>query len=143
MRKFFSGVLLLSVCACRDAAGPPVAFVDKPPLATVRMLEARLARDPCIGALDRWFRRYHYRAPGGRLDKHEIVIDLEEAGDAGGAGVSIEPVYARFDVDDRPIKTAFGIYDDRLKVIRHWRCGSNLAGDRSPRRDLPTRALAR
>lgn len=137
MRKLFSGVLLLSICACRDGAGQPVAFADKPPFATVRMLEARLAREPCIGALDRWFRRYHYRAPGGRLDKHEIVIDLAEADHAGAAGVSIEPVYAIFDVDHRPIRMAFGIYDDRLNVIRHWSCGSNVAGDRSPRRDLP------
>lgn len=138
MRNLSAGLLLLSICACHDAPALPVAFADKPPLATVRMLEARLAREPCVGALDRWTRRYSYRAPGLRLSKHEIVIDLTEAGYDGPAGVSIEPVYAIFKFDDRPIQTAGGIYDDRLNVIRYWSCGSNIGGDREPRRDLPS-----
>lgn len=137
MRNQLAGVLLLSICACHDAPALPVAFADKPPLATVRMLEARIASEPCVASLDRWSRRYHYRAAGGHLNKHEIVIDLTEAGYDGPAGVSIEPVYAIFKVDDRPVQTAFGIYDDRLNVIRYWSCGPNLGGDRAPRRDLP------
>ncbi len=130
MRNLPAIALLLFACACRDDPAWPVRFADKPPLATVRMLEARLAREPCVGALNRWSRRYKYWAPGGRLDKQTIVIKLEEAGQDGRpAGVSIEPVYAVAEIDHPQF--AFGVYDARRQVIRFWRCGSN------PRRDLP------
>ena len=130
MRNLTAIVLLLSACACQDDPPEdnrpvPILFADKPPLATVRMLEARLARVPCVGALDRWSRRYHYRAPGGRLDKQAIVIGLEEAGhDGRPAGVSIEPVYGVIELDHSQFRAAWGIYDARRQVIRFWTCGS-------------------
>ena len=141
MRNLTAIMLLFSVCACQDDPALPIQFADKPPLATVRMLEARLAREPCVGALDRWSRRYHYWVTDDlRLDKQAIVIHLAEAGhDGRPAGVSIEPVYRRttFDVDDRQFRSAFGIYDDRRHVIRYWVCGLNQGPNRLPRRDLP------
>ena len=143
MRNLTAIMLLLSACACQDEPSWPVRFADKPPLATVRMLEARLAREPCVGALDRWARRYSYRAPGGRLDKQSIVIGLDEAGHAGRpAGIYIEPVYGLFELDHSNIKyrSAWGIYDARRQVIRYWTCGIANTGPNIPptlRPDLP------
>lgn len=141
MRNLTAITLLLSACACQDDPPLPVLFADKPPPATVRMLEARLAREPCVGALDRWARRYHYRAPGGHLDKQSIVIGLEEAGHAGRpAGIYIEPVYGVIQLEHSKFRAAFGIYDARRQVIRYWTCGIANTGPNIPptlRRDLP------
>jgi hypothetical protein len=135
-------MLLLSACACQDDPALPIRFADKPPLETVRKLEARLAREPCVGALDRWSRRYRYWVTDDRrLDKQAIVIGLAEAGHAGRpAGVYIEPVYWNFELEHSKFRAAFGIYDARRQVIRYWTCGIANTGPNIPptlRPDLP------
>lgn len=123
-------LIMLSSCYEREPAEANIMFADKPPVATVRMLEERLAAEPCIGSLHRWSRHYRYWAPEGRLDRHSIIIDFKQAGHHGRpAGVLIEPIYRQktLDLDHSEFQTAFGIYDDRRRVIRFWSCGSNTA----------------
>lgn len=150
MARYISGMrrmlalsfIMLSSCSKREPPDANIMFADKPPVATVRMLEERLAAEPCIGSLNRWSRHYRYWAPKARLDRHSIIIDFKQAGYHGRpAGMLIEPIYRErtLDLDHSEFQTAFGIYDDRRRVIRFWSCGSNTRSSAPPatRPDLP------
>ena len=95
----------------------------------MQKIEARLAREPCVGSLAHWSRHYRYNSHGNHLDKQLIWIDFVLAGYNGEmAGVSIYPPLPTgvIELDDRPNKpeAAYGEYDERRNSIRWW-CDAN------------------
>jgi len=97
----------------------------------VEKLDARLAKEPCVGSLSHWSRHYRNNNRGNRLAKQLIWIDFLVAGYQGEpAGISIDPPLPMgvIELDDRPNKpeAAYGQYDGRQKTIRWW-CDANDA----------------
>jgi hypothetical protein len=59
----------------------------KPPTATVEQIEARLARQPCVGSLEKWHREYAFRmANDEAADRNDIRVWFKAAGPHDPAG---------------------------------------------------------
>ena len=85
-----TALTLLGGCT-RPTLGATVT-PEKPPLLLVEKLDARLAKEPCVGSLSHWSRHYRYNNRGNRLDKQLLWIDFVVAGYQGkSAGISIDP----------------------------------------------------
>ena len=105
---------------------PPVALVDD--------LEGLLARQSCIGSMDRWGRTYfHALTPDrSRVDGNRIEFRLREAGryefEAGRQIVRPDDDRAIGFPDDRPYLYASGIYDVAGRQLNLHNCGPNADG---------------
>jgi len=122
--------LLFVLSACSGTSSPHAAAnEDKPPPLLVEKLEARLAREPCVGSLTHWSPHYRYNRRANHIAKRLIWIDFVIAGyREEAAGVSIDPPLPAgvIGIDDRPNKpeAAYGEYDGRRNSIRWW-CDAN------------------
>lgn len=100
----------------------------RPPQQVVRHIEALLAKEPCIGALDRWSRTYGYDddIPNRTLYPGIVAFDLKAAGQYGvQPGLHItEPILPN--IDDTPIKMAWGDYEVAAGKLTIGFCGDNV-----------------
>ena len=122
--------LMLLAAAC---SRQPEPREPRPPVWLVNRIEAQLARHPCIGALDRWDRRYYHardlseegRARG--LSRTDIVrFDLMEGGLYHyRAGRVIGTFDVGADLDERQMRMAFGEYRVRGGQLVVQVCGWN------------------
>ena len=110
-----------------EAGTPAVAVIDK--------LERRLEKEPCIGELSNWQRRYWYGydeegpfpAP---VDKGKVEFKLSEAGKfdfvSGRRIVRLDDADAQPMIDDRPYLVVFGRYDTTKEMLTLDGCGPNI-----------------
>ena len=99
---------------------PSAHIIDK--------LEAHLAKQPCVGRLDKWERTYFHGLTGDRskVDGNKVEFSLREAGrydfKAGHHVVRPDDDRAIWFPDDRPYQYASGIYDvaTRQLKLRSW-----------------------
>lgn len=119
-------LLLVSACGEKDE-GPSDAVVER--------IEAKLARDPCVGSIDRWHREYAFtQAVNQPLDPNEIAIWLTDTRLGGGAlGRVIRKTVEEWPVDDRPIKVVSGIYNIQQDLLTIEHCGPNFGPQQPPR----------
>ena len=143
MRK---NLLLLATCAlacCRRAEPAEndqqrmerqyeawAARQPRPPAQLVNHIEALLAKEPCVGSMNRWSRYYGYnRLPEKTVDRGIVDFHLEEAGTPPvRAGRHITEPDSWVNIDDRPIKMVSGDYDVKDNRIRIAFCGNNVGG---------------
>lgn len=105
----------------------------RPPAELVNHIEALLAKEPCVGSLDRWSRSYAYDfLPQRVVDTGIVDFQLEQVGPFGiKAAVQITYPDAWVNIDDRPIRVVSGDYDVRENRVRIAFCGNNM-GPRLP-----------
>ena len=96
----------------------------------VDRIEMLLPRESCIGRLDQWSRHYGFnRLPEKTIDEGVVDFQLEEAGSPNvKAGRHITAPDSWVNLDDRPIKMAWGDYDVKGNRIRVAFCGNNFGG---------------
>jgi hypothetical protein len=144
-----TSLILLAACAlvcCRnDQPSRAVATEDermlkeyetwaaqqpRPPTQLVDHVEALLAREPCVGSLDRWSRHYGYnRLPERTVDKAIVDFHLEEVGTPDvKPGRHITEPSSWVNIDDRPIRMIEGDYDVKEDRIRIAFCTNNVGG---------------
>jgi hypothetical protein len=102
----------------------------------VHRIEVLLRNVPCIGRLDRWARSYSIkeRIPSQTLYPDMIDFSLKEAGRFGvNAGVQITEPSASVQVDDTPIKMAWGDYEISTGKITFAFCGQNTGRPKQAR----------
>ena len=102
----------------------------RPPAPLVDRIEALLAKEPCVGSMDRWSRYYGYNhLPEKTVDTGIVDFHLEEAGTPGvRPGRHITEPDSWVNIDDRPIKMVSGDYDVEEDRIRIAFCGDNFGG---------------
>jgi hypothetical protein len=143
-----SSLILLTTCAlvcCRKAETTHApeseqhwqkrydawaARQPRPPAQLVDSVEALLAKEPCVGSLDRWSRFYAYdRLPEKTVDTAIVDFQLEETGTIGvKAGRHVTEPDSWVNIDDRPIRMVSGDYDVKENRIRIAFCGKNIGG---------------
>lgn len=93
-------------------------------------IETRLMANPCIGALDRWARRYSYGLDHDRggLDTDTVWFSMHEAGayEFRSGRAVLSPREFGSTVDDRPYRFAAGRFDVHLNQVTVEHCGPNL-----------------
>lgn len=104
------------------------AHQPRPAPQLVDRIESLLAKEPCVGSLDRWSRFYAYDyLPERTVDAGIVDFHLEEAGKMGiKPGVHITVPDSWVNLDDRPIKMAEGDFDIAENRIRFGSCGENV-----------------
>jgi hypothetical protein len=107
--------------------------VPRPSQQMVERIEALLAKEPCVGRLDRWSRSYAYngRMSGG-VYLNIVDFHLEEAGTFGiQPGRHITAPNSWVAIDDRPIRVVSGDYDLGENRLRIAFCGENAGPAKS------------
>lgn len=127
MRLLVSLVVLLTVAGC-DRRGAPQNF---PKSVDVQRLEALLARNDCIGDLGHWERRYRLwmEPTTDRPKSTEIEFNLRQASrEYKRAGRFVEPPRDKnvIEIDDTPVKVAFGMFETTSGRLELNFCGSNF-----------------
>ena len=102
----------------------------RPPTQLIEGIEALLAKEPCVGSLERWSRHYAYnRLPEKTVDAGIVDFHLEELGTPDvKPGRHITEPNSWVNIDDRPIEMAEGDYDVKENRIRFAFCGENVGG---------------
>jgi hypothetical protein len=101
----------------------------RPPQQVVNRVETLLAKEPCVGALNRWSRTYTYDEdmPNRTLYPGIVAFHLKAAGAFGvEPGLHVTEPNSWVTIDDTPIKMVWGDYEvskDRLTV---GFCGPNV-----------------
>ena len=92
--------------------------------------EELLAKEPCVGQLDRWSRFYafNYDFPDKALYTEIVDFRLEEVGSGVSPGRHVTEPNSWVNIDDRPIRMAGGDYDIAQDRIRIAYCGNNMGG---------------
>ena len=82
MQKALSLLLTMGLTACGSLPVSPSETTGAPAQSIwlVNKIEARLARDPCVGSLAKWARRYEWRLSPEGWDRNVVDIDLRQAG---------------------------------------------------------------
>lgn len=103
----------------------------RPPAELVNHIEALLAKEPCVGRLDRWSRYYAYDfMPDTVVDTGIVDFQFKQAGSLGvQAGVKITYPDEWANIDDTPIRVVIGDYDVREDRVRIAFCGNNMGPD--------------
>ena len=99
--------------------------------AIVDRIEQKLSTQPCVGSLDRWFRRYAYGLDHqrGGVDGNTISFSLHEAGAYEfRAGREIVRPLEFATIDDRPYRYAWGTYNVARDTLVIETCGPNVGG---------------
>jgi len=107
----------------------------RPPRQVVDRIEALLAKEPCIGALNQWSRTYAYDEDMNTniLYPGIIAFDLKAAGKFGiEPGLHLTEPNSWFGIDDTPIKMAWGNYEVVSDKLAIGFCGNNLGPTRGP-----------
>lgn len=123
-QRFALQWVLLTLAAGCDGTDDPRR---RPSPQVVDRIEALLARQPCIGQLQRWSRSYSYGADArsGALYDSIVEFDLEEAGQAGVRPGRYVTEPNSQPLNDAPIKIAWGDYDLETGVLTVGSCGPN------------------
>ena len=110
----------------------------RPSKQLVRHIETLLAKEPCVGRLDRWARyyAYNYDVPEHVLYPEIVDFHLEEIGTNAQPAIHITEPNSWVNIDDRPIRMATGSYDVRRDKIGFAWCGNNVAGLSSTKTDI-------
>jgi hypothetical protein len=113
----------------------------RPDTKLVDRVESLLAKEPCVGSLDKWTRVYAYnrlprKAVGGlpkeAVDRGIVDFHLEAVGVGNKPERHITEPNSWVTMDDRPIKMADGDYDLKDNRIRFSFCGNNLGPSMPP-----------
>jgi hypothetical protein len=99
-----------------------------PTAAVIDRLERRLEQEPCIGSLDRWYRRYTNGGDEerGGIDPSKIEFSLHEAGKFEfESGREIVKGLEFPLLDHRAYKYASGVYDISTDKLTLELCGPN------------------
>lgn len=94
----------------------------------VAAAEQVLALQPCIGGLDKWYRRYARKIDWrqGHVDRDLLWFRFREAGLYGyRSGRKIGRLADLVDPDDRQFRYASGTYNLRTQQVTFVACGSN------------------
>ena len=120
-------VATVLVGSCADVqAKPPAAIIDQ--------IEAKLARDLCVGSMDKWNRRYAFRqAVNKPADRNDIRILFTAASPVDPAGRFISENTDYWPTSDDRTKTMFGKYDIRRKRLTIEHCGENWGAPQAER----------
>jgi len=91
-----------------------------------------LARQPCIGKLNKWHRRYAGRIDwqNGRVDRDVLWFSFRQAGLYGyEAGRKVGRLADIAEIDDRQFRLASGTYNLRTRQVSFDSCGTNWPKD--------------
>lgn len=101
----------------------------RPAQQVVSQIEVLLAKEPCIGALNRWSRIYAYDEdmPNKTLYPGIVAFHLEAAGAFGvEPGLHVTEPNSWVRNDDTPIKMAWGDYEISTGKLTIEFCGNNV-----------------
>ena len=135
-----AGMLLIIIPSCHNEPGRNLQIVSngavnryekllthrRPQPEIINRVEDRLAREPCVGSLDRWERLYSFGQSGGEVDESVINFAYREAGRFGFvSGRRITSPDEWVNLDDRPylIMNGYFVIGTNRLVIRA--CGPN------------------
>jgi hypothetical protein len=106
------------------------AGVDtRPPVKVVDRIERKLSAHPCVGSLDRWFRRYRHpiHPKTSVLDRSRVGFFFHEAGVHGfRAGRVIHSFEEHPGTDHRSYKVVTGTYYRKNRRLIVDFCGPNV-----------------
>jgi hypothetical protein len=125
-------MLALNLTAC----GGPTGVIPRAPRSRVADdIEAKLAKVPCVGQIDRWERHYSFASKLGsrrfrEYDYRHVLIAFYQAGFEEFRSRRVfhhgaEPVR----LDDRAYNLVFGDYDIPTHTVSIWTCGPNVGGN--------------
>jgi len=130
---------LVGVLLWLSLRGPPETSMGKyqhwattqprPTQQIIDRIEGVLSREPCIGSLARWSRKYSYDydSKAQALYPDIIRFELDEAGKFGvQPGRRAAEPSVLVGIDDRPIKMASGDYDLKDGRLHIFYCGNNF-----------------
>lgn len=117
----------------RDVAMRVRAFQEEqsyplPSKKNIDEAEKAISKQPCIGDLAKWHRRYMRSIDWahGHIDRHRISFDYREASIPGHpAGRKVGRLAEIAEVDDGQYRLASGVYDTRSRVVTMEACGWN------------------
>jgi hypothetical protein len=126
-RKFSSILTAVLLAACSgDPAGPSVATIER--------IESRIAKDPCVGDLDRWHREYAFRKAVNRpADRNDVQIWFTKARSGDPAGRFVRETTDEWPIDDSVTDMVFARYDIRQDRLVLAYCGPNFGPDQPER----------
>lgn len=138
MRSLLILVPIFLTSACVSPSSQQLSAVQHgsvPSAALVSRIEATLAKDPCVGSLDRWARYYKWQTGQDVTSRDVVDVDLRQAGVFGyrrGRYVvpepdpRLRPGEITVTADHRPYLVAFASYDVRLDRLTMESCGPNI-----------------
>ena len=122
---FVLATILLS--SCGNHAKPSSASVDQ--------IEGRLAREPCVGSLEKWHREYAFRKEVNRpRDRDDIRVWFQAASPHDPAGRFVRETTDEWPMTDNPMNMVFARYDVRSDKLVLEYCGPNVGGMNQPER---------
>ena len=135
--------LVLGAVSCSEAQQPPAPAAEAgfesraeggtthalPDAGLLDRVERALQADPCVGSMDRWFRRYAYRLDSlqSAADTSTLWFTLHEAGafEFRPGRVALSP-YEFAQIDDRAYLIVTGVYKVPTGELVIETCGPNM-----------------